>query len=576
MSTKKYFKRPIISPNTSPMTYRAGKSRNGVTASYGQTPNLLQESYLGCPNRIERYQQLELMANDSTVATALDIIAQFSTQANPNTGLCFKVDYNEEATPTEISIISERLRSWYYLNELHKRIFRIFRNVLKYGDQVFIRDPETFKLNYVEMDNVIKVIVNESKGKEPEQYVLRNISPNFMTLVASEVRANDIYNMVPSGPLFSTSITTGAGMQSSPYSSGSRFTLQKNEAAIDASNILHLSLTEGLDSNWPFGTSILESVFKVYKQKEMLEDSIVIYRIQRAPSRRVFTIDVGDMAQYQISAYIEKLKTEMYQRRIPSYNQNGAKFSDTSYQSMAINEDFFLPKTSAGRGSTVDQLQEGMNLGEINDLRYFDNKMMRGLQIPSSYIPIGPEDGSQPIQDGKVGVALIQEYCFNQYCERLQRLVCDLLDLEFKAYLKWCGVSIDSSIFTLSFNPPQNFAHYRQVELDSAKINTFSSLVQYPFLSKRFLMKRFLGLTEDEMAENAKLFGEELPEEVQSGNDGANMRDIGVTPGGIDNDLGNFPDMPDLDETPDMGEGGESAPEASPEASPDAGAEPEL
>jgi hypothetical protein len=538
MSWKKYFK--STSSTRSPLSHRAGK-RN-ASPSVGQYPNLLKESYLGCNNRVQRYQELEIMGLDSTIATAMDIISQFSTQEDESTGLCFKINYKEEATETETTIIKDRLESWYYLNEFHKRIFRIFRNVLKYGDQVFLRDPETFKLHYVEMDNVIKVIVNESKGKKPEQYVIRNLNMNFQNLTATQVNSEDMFNMIPAGPGYSSN-GDSFNSPNNPYSSSSRFALGKSETPIDASNILHLSLTEGLDANWPFGTSILESVFKVYKQKEMLEDSIVIYRIQRAPARRVFKIDVGEMPSYQAQAYVEKLKNELYQRRIPTMGPNGSKFVDTSYQSMAINEDFFLPISSSGKGTDITQLNEGMNLGEINDLRYFDNKLIRGLQIPSSYIPTGAEDGTQAVNDGKVGIALIQEYCFNRYCERLQRLICDLLDLEFKAYLKWCGVTIDTSIFKLTFNPPQNFAQYRQTEQDAARINIFSQMAGFPFMSKRFLMKRYLGLNEDEMNENAKLHREETMDLNALDNENGNLRDLGVTSGSIDSDMQNFPAM---------------------------------
>ncbi len=168
--------------------------------------------------------------------------------------------------------------------------------------------------------------------------------------------------------------------------------------------------------------------------------------------------------------------------------------------------------------------------------------MVRALRIPSSYLPTGPEDSQAGMNDGKVGNALIQEFRFNQYCQRLQKLISGPLDTEFKAYLKWCGVNIDSSMFNLTFNPPQNFAHYRQAELDQTKIGTFSQLEGYAYFSKRWLMKRFLGMTEEEMSENQRMWREEKqePTEGQAG-EAPNFRSLGVTPGGIQSDLDNFP-----------------------------------
>jgi hypothetical protein len=504
-------------------------------------PNLLQESYMGCPNRIERYQNFESMDQDSEINSALDILAEFSTQSGEDDQVCFDVQYKEPPTETESKIIKERLSNWYYLNEFSKRAFKMFRNVLKYGDQVFLRDPETFQLFYVEMDNVIKVIVNESKGKKPEQYIIRNINPNFQNLTVTQVSSQNMYNVVPSGP--GVAPAGGYNTANSPNSSNSRFTHGQNEHAIEAQHVLHLSLTEGLDPNWPFGTSILEMVFKVFKQKELLEDSIVIYRVQRAPERRVFTIDVGEMPSHLAMAFIEKVKNEIHQRRIPSFGEN-QHFMDSTYFSLAPNADFFFPTTATGRGSKVEQLPGGQNLDQIADLLYFNNKMTRALRIPSSYLPSitssGPEASPATMNDGHVGTALIQEYRFNQYCQRLQRLICAPLDLEFKAYLKWCGVNIDSSMFLLTFKPPQNFAHYRQAELDSAKIGSFTQLESFPYFSKRWLMQRYLGVTQDEMQENQKLWREENEEATAIDGEPISSRNLGITPGGIQSDLDTF------------------------------------
>jgi hypothetical protein len=859
---KKYFK--LANNNAgarSPLTNRGGRNTGEEAVGISGYPNLIPESYTGMPNRIDRYSNFESMDQDSEVNSALDILSEFSTQADDQDKMCFTVNFKEPPTETESKLIKKQLQSWYYLNQFQKRSFRLFRNVLKYGDQVFIRDPETFKLFYVEMDNVIKVIVNESDGKKPEQYVIRNINPNFENLTVTQVTANNLYNVVPSGPGFNGS-QSGYNIPNSPNSSNSRFTHGQNERCIAAEHILHLSLTEGLDPNWPFGTSILEMIFKVFKQKELLEDSILIYRIQRAPERRVFKIDVGDMPSHQAMQFIEKVKNEIHQRRIPGRGEGGMNSMDSTYEGLPPNADFFFPVTAGGRGSSVEilpggclemstgvplldgrtlslseltnefndgkenwvyscdpltghvvpgiiswagvtqesakvmkitldngetitstldhkfpiigrnfieakdlivgdrlipfnkqnkeiskniknqytqiyqndlkkweyvhrfinetislndfvynnkfigekkdrkigetkkarrnnpdiirsievvheiqrikfdkkmmnyvqsllvsnsklrandvvliinnnenmlnyylsinknthctnwnndcitptQLKNGVkkfgylnwrqfknefkfynhsivkieflgtpiqvgtltidqdekyhnfhtfalesgvftknsNLAEINDLLYFNNKMMRGLRIPSSYLPTGPEESTATLNDGRVGTALIQEFRFNQYCQRLQQLICGPLDTEFKAYLKFCGINIDSSIFQLTFNPPQNFAHYRQAELDASKIGTFTQLEAYPYFSKRWLMQRYLGLDPDEMLENQKLWREENVSADQFEGEPSDLRNLGITPGGIDSDMENFggEDM-DMGENPE-------------------------
>ena len=374
----------------------------------------------------------------------------------------------------------------------------------------------------------------------------------------------------------------GAGSQAGPQSAGgysgtsgaggssggsNRFGLQYKENAIDAKHMVHLSLSEGLDQNYPFGNSLLENVYKVYKQKELLEDAILIYRIQRAPERRVFHIDVGNMPSHLAMAFVERVKNEIHQRRIPSQTGGGQNVIDSAYNPLSINEDYFFPKTADGKGSDVTMLEGGKNIGEIDDLKYFTNKLFRGLRIPSSYLPTGADDSQSNFNDGRVGTAYIQELRFNKYCERLQYLLTSTFDEEFKMFLNSKGLNIDSSLFELVFNPPMNFASSRQAAIDTERINTFNTIQAVPFVSKRFAMKRFLGLTAEEVAENERLWAEENGKGEPTMTDAAGeMRSAGLSASGIEADLDAAGDMTSED---DMGgEGEDGAPGTPPGAAP--------
>ena len=535
MSWKKYFKSSNLPSNVSPLG--SGRSPDPGFKNYQSN---LPEVYIGHPNRVERYNQYEQMDMDSEINAALDILAEFMTQKNEANGTAFDIRFKDKPTDNEVKIIKEQLQQWVALNELNKRTFKIVRNTIKYGDQVFVRDPETFKMFWVEMHKVTKVIVNEAEGKKPEQYILKDINPNFQNLTVTAVAASDTYINHPQvgGP-------SGSYVQpATPYSGGSRFTHAQNEAAINAEHIVHLSLTEGLDVYWPFGNSVLENVFKVFKQKELLEDSIIIYRIQRAPERRVFKIDVGNMPTHMAMAYVEKIKNEIHQRRIPTQTGGGSNMMDATYNPLSMMEDYFFPVTAEGRGSSIDVFPGGQNLGEITDLRFFTNKLFRGLRIPSSYLPTGVDDGTQAVTDGRVGTALIQEWRFNQYCKRLQSMIVDKLDAEFKLFMRWRGVNIDSQLFDLIFEEPQNFAQYRQADIDSARIATFTQLEAYPYMSKRWLMKRYLGLSEQEMSENETMWAEEQGDIEQAPVEDPNLRSVGISPGGIAGDLENVEPVP--------------------------------
>ena len=533
MAWKKYFKGANLSGGLSPIN---GQSNSMPDAGYRNFASQLPEVYIGHPNRTERYNQYEQMDMDSEVNAALDIIAEFCSQINDENGTGFDIYFKQNPTDNEVKILKDQLLQWVNLNDLNKRLFKLVRNTIKYGDQVFLRDPETFKLYWTEMFKVVKVIVNEAEGKEPEQYVIKDLNINFQNLTATALSSSDTYINHPQvgGP-------QGSYVQpQTPYSGGTRFSHAQNEAVIDAEHVVHLSLTEGLDLNWPFGNSILESIFKIFKQKELLEDAIIIYRIQRAPERRIFKIDVGNMPTHMAMAYVDRVKNEIHQRRIPTQTGGGQSMMDATYNPLSTNEDYFFPITADGRGSSVEVFPGGQNLGEITDLRYFTNKLFRGLRIPSSYLPTMEDDSDRTFQDGRTTTALIQEWRFNQYCKRLQTLIVEKLDQEFKMFMRWRGVNIDSNLFELRLNEPQNFAKYRQAEIDATRIQAFTQLEPTPYLSKRFLLKRYLDLSEEEMVENDQLWAEENGKVEDTQAPEAGLRSVGVSTADIQQDAEAF------------------------------------
>jgi hypothetical protein len=563
MSWKKYFTPVKLDGQMGSSSPISGGGRPGpARANYS---SYLPDVYAGTPNRIERYMQYDTMDMDSEVNAALDILAEFCTQKDKENSTPFQTFYRGNPTSTEVKLIKESLQKWAKQQQFETRIFRIVRNAFKYGDVFFIRDPETKKWLFVDAAKVTKIIVNESEGKIPEQYVVKDINFNFKNLIA--VTPHGTTNTSPSGT--STSYSGGSqgrgmvGNVSQPP--GTRFNNQSNEVTVDAKNVVHISLSEGLDVNYPFGNSLLESVFKVYKQKELLEDAIIIYRVQRAPERRIFYIDVGNMPAHMAMSFVERVKNEIQQRRIPSSTGGGNSVIDASYNPLSASEDYFFPQTAEGRGSKVDTLAGGTNLGEITDLRFFTNKLFRALRIPAAYLPTGIEEASNTVADGKVGTAYIQELRFNKYCERLQDSIVGTFDLEFKLWMESNGVNIDPGLFELKFNPPQNFAAYRQSELDTARAATFAQLQEIPHLSKRFAMKRFLGMTQEEITENERMWREEQGGNLKPVLDAAGqMRSVGITPAGTQADMAGQEAEAPVEAPEDTGAEGEAAPTEQP------------
>jgi len=189
MSWKKYFT-PVptstgtsLSPLNGSTQAKAGPARTNYSS-------FLPDVYTGSPNRVERYQQYEVMDSDPEVNAALDILAEFTTQKLKDGKTPFLATWRHKATNSEVRILSEYLQQWCKLNKFDTRIFRIMRNTFKYGDAFFIRDPETQKWHYVDPSKITKIIVNESEGKKPEQYVIKDLAPNFMDLVVTQITPN--------------------------------------------------------------------------------------------------------------------------------------------------------------------------------------------------------------------------------------------------------------------------------------------------------------------------------------------------------------------------------------------------
>ena len=577
MSWKKYFT-PVNASGKMSTVGNGAMSSSNANPSRTNYSSYLPDVYAGHPNRLERYGQYDTMDSDSEVNAAFDILAEFCTQTNDENGTPFQIFFKEQATNTEVKIIKKYLQQWVKLNKFSIRMFKIVRNAMKYGDSFFVRDPQTQAWMYVDPAKVDKIIVNESEGKKPEQYMVRDFNPNLETLATTAINPSNLHG---GGSQFGGSYGTGQGgaggsrgmVGSFPTSTNSsRFTENQNQYAIDARHVIHISMSEGIDNNFPFGNSLMEGIFKVFKQKELLEDAILIYRIQRAPERRVFYIDVGNMPSHLAMSFVERVKNEVNQRRIPSVTGGSQSVVDASYNPLSINEDYFFPQTAEGRGSKVEILQGGQNLGEIDDLRYFTNKLFRALRIPSSYLPTGSDDGGSNFNDGRVGTAYIQELRFNKYCERLQSLLNGPFDDEFKLYLHAKGINIDPNIFDIKFNPPQNFASYRQAEMDTARVNTFNTMMAIPYISKRFAMKRFLGLTQEELAENENLWRQENVDGDEELSAGAAMRNVGITANNIAGDVSSLGSTAPPPPEPGMDEFGAELPGGAPgQTSPVAG-----
>jgi hypothetical protein len=535
------------------------------------------------------------MDRDSDINAALDTIADFCTMSEEQREEPFIIHYNDDPSESETKILKTMLTKWSKLNNFRARLWYMFRDCVKNGDAFFLRDPETNEWLWLDHYMVEMVKVDDTMGKRPDEYLIRGLDYNRQAKFGSKQADPNQYRT----PFGTSNVGANRASAVSLSSAPAAFSLagtgtdprQRNMlgpwsqevSVVDAQFVVHLSLSIGNDINWPFGSSILEPIFKVYKQKELLEDAIILYRVQRAPERRIFYIDVGTMPPERAKRHIEQIKNDIHQRRIPNRTGTGGSILDAAYNPLSINDDYFFAQSADGRGSKVETLPGGEQTGEITDLMYFSRKIARGLRVPVSYLNLG-EDDNQGIQfnDGKLGAAMIQEFRFAKYCMRLQSLLAPTFDKEFKRYLIRNGIEMEWSLFDLQFSPPQSFTRYRQIELDAQRVQVYQGVSENKRLAERFKLERFLGLTEDEILRNEELWAEENASKLKAktgsspaeGGAGEGLSAVGMRPMGDEAPPESMPDETGGDQNMAGGLGGAPVPAGAggmPAAAPAAG-----
>ena len=245
-----------------------------------------------------------------------------------------------------------------------------------------------------------------------------------------------------------------------------------------------------------FRLPFIENARRAYRQLSLIEDSIVIYRLVRAPERLVFNVDVGNMAPPKAEAYLRKLIQEYWSKKTFDSTQSGPvqKFNP---QSML--DSFWFAKRAGSEGTSVTQLAGGANLGELTDLMYFVNKLYKALKVPTNRL-----NTESVFKDGNE--ILREELKFARFIIRLQQNFANGLKNGFLTHLKLKGLSdklnIKEQNFYLEFNVPTNFYELRENQKLELKVNNFTSLVANQTISSTYSQKKYLGWSDTDVKAN--------------------------------------------------------------------------
>jgi hypothetical protein len=255
--------------------------------------------------------------------------------------------------------------------------------------------------------------------------------------------------------------------------------MDKNQITYVNSDVWNESKTMRL----PF----LENCRRAYRQLSMVEDSIVIYRLARAPERLVFNVDVGNMPAPKAEAYLKKLVTQYWSTKTYDPNQGGIvqKFNPQS-----ILDNFWFAKRAGSEGTNVTQLAGAANLGELEDLMYFVKKLYQSLKVPTTRLD--PQDAFRDGAD-----MLREELKFARFIIRTQQLFSSGIKMGFVTHLQmkglWKELELKDECLQIEFNVPTNFYELRESQKLELKVANFGNLASNESISPTFAQKRYLN-----------------------------------------------------------------------------------
>jgi len=318
----------------------------------------------------------------------------------------------------------------------------------------------------------------------------------------------------------------------------------KGQIKIAKDSVCHV--TSGLfDRNKGTCLSYLHKAIKALNQLRMIEDSLVIYRLSRAPERRIFYIDVGNLPKVKAEQYLKEVMSR-YRNKLVYDAGTGEVRDDRKFMSMM--EDFWLPRREGGRGTEITTLPGGQNLGELTDIEYFQKKLYRALGVPESRIA---SDGGFNL--GRSSEILRDELKFAKFVGRLRKRFSNLFNNLLKTQLILKNIITPEDWDTLSdhiqydFLYDNQFAELKESELMNERLGTLATIEPYigKYFSNHYVRTKVLRQTDQEIEEQDELIKKEIADGTIPD---PNMIDpITGQPLEGGGDLGGVPTEPDLE-----------------------------
>jgi hypothetical protein len=408
--------------------------------------NLYQQAVYYEPTRMASYYDYESMEYTPEISAALDIYSEESTTPDQD-GLILKV-YSE----------SKRIKSVLidlFVNKLdiNTNLPMWTRNTCKFGDNfVYLKlDPEKGIVGCQQLPNIQIERLEKGMRFQPDKY--------------SQEMENDAL----------------------------KFTWKEKNMEFNTWEIAHFRIL-GDDRKLPYGTSMLEKARRIWKQLLLSEDAMLIYRVSRAPERRVFKVFVGNMDDKDVDPYVQRVANKFKRDQIVDHSTGNV---DMRYNQMAVDQDYFIPVRDPAATNPIETLPGGTNLAEIADIEYIQKKLVTALRIPKAYLGF-----EEAVGDGK-NLSLL-DIRFARTINRIQKSMIAELNKIAIIHLFLLGFEDELTNFTLGLHNPSKQSELLSIELWKEKILLYKDAVtpiadSVAPVSASWAKKHVLGFSDEEI-----------------------------------------------------------------------------
>ena len=395
--------------------------------------------------RIDLFRDYDSMDMDPILSSALDVYSDETTARN-EMGNVLKIHHEDD----QIKQILENL--FYDIINVEFNLWPWTRNLVKYGD-FFLQLEIADKLGIVNVMPLSTYEVSRVENFDPE----------------NPQRVKFVY---------------------APYQNPSGGYGQTPKKEFENYELAHFRLNS--DSNFlPYGKSMIEGARRVWKQLMLMEDAMLIHRVMRAPEKRIFKIDVGNIPPNEVDNYMQKIINSS--KKVPFVDERTGDYN-LKYNMQNLIEDYYMPVRGNDNGTSIDTLK-GLEYNMIDDINYLKGKLMAALKIPKAFL------GYEEDVNGKATLAA-QDVRFAKTIERIQRVLISELTKVAIIHLYAQGITDDRlTDFTLELTIPSKIYEQEQVELYTSKVALIQQMQQTKMFSKEWMYQAVMKMAKDEQDE---------------------------------------------------------------------------